>query len=46
MTRATLIRAANHATAAAAALIPAAAGGRDGDGRQVVDLADAVRLAR
>lgn len=46
MTRATLIRAANHATAAAAALVPAAAGGKDSDGRQVVDLAEAVRRAR
>lgn len=46
MTQRDLRTAADHATAAAASLIPAASGGRDGDGRQVVDVAEAIRNAR
>jgi hypothetical protein len=41
-----LRRATDAVTRAAAALIPLAAGGRDGDGNRVVDAADAVRRAR
>lgn len=46
MTRSDIRQAADAASRAAAALIPLAAGGRDGDGRSVVDTAQAIRTAR
>lgn len=46
MTPRDIRRAAEAASRAAAALIPLAAGGRDGDGRRVVDTAEAIRVAR
>lgn len=46
MTPRDIRRAALAASRAAAALIPLAAGGRDGDGRAVVNTAEAIRTAR
>lgn len=45
MTQAQVRKLAALASQASAALIPLAAGGRDGDGRSVVDTADALRRA-
>lgn len=45
MTQAQVRKLAALASQASAALIPLAAGGRDGDGRSVVDAAEALRMA-